>query len=347
MNQDLLTTIATHPGPLCLCTVMKVLGSAPRHAGSKMLVGVEGRLLGSVGGGKGEAMVLAAAQEMLAGGLASRVLDLDFQGLDIEGPHMVCGGTSHILLERLDDRTPYEAALPLLLKGESALLIKRVAEGRTACLNERGAWEGKALTGVDLAVGQDALRRGQSAWLRDANLWLDPLLPREQLLILGGGHVGQALAALAPGLGLRVTVGDDRPEYLDAGRFPEGVSTLGGTFTEIVARFPFNAATLVAIITRGHLADLECVRAVLNRTYRYAGFMGSRRKARLILDQVKAEGFDPEKIAALRAPIGLELGAETPAELAVAIAAELIAARRHPAALALAHAERQARRQTP
>jgi xanthine dehydrogenase accessory factor len=96
-----------------------------------------------------------------------------------------------------------------------------------------------------------------------------------------------------------------------------------------VQDFPFDSATYAVMVTRGHLSDLECVRAVLTRTYRYAGFIGSERKARLLREQLARDGFAQEKIDSLHAPIGLAIKAETPAELAVAILAELVAVRRN------------------
>jgi xanthine dehydrogenase accessory factor len=222
-----------------------------------------------------------------------------------------------------------------------------VATGETALMDGHGAWVEGSLQGVDLPSARRALASGHPVLVEEAGLLYDPLLPEEKLLILGGGHVGRALAALAPGLGFQVTVGDDRPAFLEPGRFPPGVATLGGTYADIVAGFPFDPSTFVVIVTRGHLSDLECVRAVLPRPHRYAGLMGSLRKTRLVLEQVAADGFDPGKVEALRAPIGLEIGAETPEELAVAIAAELIAARRQSDCLEAVHGARKARRQVP
>lgn len=343
---QILQAIAADPTERVLCTVMRVKGSAPRHAGAKMLVGRAGRLLGSIGGGRGEALVLAACLDALASG-QSRALELDMQGLEIEGPAMVCGGTSRILVEPLGAPAPYRTALELLRKGQSALLVKRLKTGETALLDGNGEWAEGSLTGIDLQSARHALQSGRPVLAEEQGLLYDPLLPQEKLLILGGGHVGCALAALAPGLGFQVTVGDDRPDFLAPGRFPAAVATLGGTYTDIVATFPFDASTFVVIVTRGHLNDLECVRAVLPRPYRYAGFMGSQRKTQLVLDQVAKEALDPLKLTALRAPIGLEIGAETPEELAVAIAAELIAARRASACLEIVHGARQARRQAP
>jgi xanthine dehydrogenase accessory factor len=174
-----------------------------------------------------------------------------------------------------------------------------------------------------------ALADGRPWYDEAAGTFCDPLLPEEKLLILGGGHVAKALAGMAPALGFTVTVVDDRPEFIRQDRFPEGVRALQSAFEPAVAEFPFDAATCAVIMTRGHLLDLACVRAVLKRPYRYAGFMGSARKTRLILEQLEKDGCDPARVAALWAPIGLDIGAETPAELAVAILAELVAVRRN------------------
>jgi xanthine dehydrogenase accessory factor len=316
MLLDLVRTIATHPGDLALCTVLQVRGSAPRHAGARMLVGPEGRVLGSVGGGRGEALAIAAALEALQGAPA-RILEIEMQGTDAQGPDMVCGGSSRILVEPLQERAPYRDALECLLRGETALLVKHLPT--SAC---------RTATDMNAEGARQALASGLPVLDEAAGILYDPLPPREKLLICGAGHVGQALAPLAAGLGFQVTVADDRPAFLAPDLFPPGVATLAGPYPDLLAAFPFDPATYVVIVTRSHLCDLACVRGVLGKPYRYAGFMGSRRKTGLILDQVGTEGFDPGEIRGLHAPIGLRIGAETPPELAVAIAGELIAVRR-------------------
>lgn len=345
MSLEIVRALAAAREPRVLCTVLKVKGSAPRHAGSMLLAGPEGLLMGSVGGGRGESMVLAACGERL-GGSAPATLEIDMQGMEAEGPAMVCGGTSRILVEPLRDPAPYRAALDRLERGERIVLVKRLDSGEVGVVDAAGAWIHGRVAGADPALAAQALASGHPVLAEAEGIFFDPVLPREKLLILGGGHVGRALAALAPGLGFQVTVGDDRPEYLAPERFPVGMPTLGGTFTEIVARYDFDPSTYVVIVTRGHLCDLECVRAVLGRPYRYAGFMGSARKTRLVLAQVASEGFDARKVEALCAPIGLEIGAETPEELAVAIAGELIAVRRDGAWIQARVPARKARRGT-
>jgi xanthine dehydrogenase accessory factor len=153
-------------------------------------------------------------------------------------------------------------------------------------------------------------------------------LPPERLVIFGAGHVGAALAAIAPGLGFATTVVDDRPELLDAARFPAGV-TLSRSGSEFSGPLPeMDASTYVAVITRCHRTDLAALRRVLVAPVRYLGMIGSRRKVRVVRERLRSEGFSEERIDALRAPIGLSIGACTPAEIAVSIAGELIQIRR-------------------
>jgi xanthine dehydrogenase accessory factor len=341
MSLEILQTIASGRPDLALCTVIQVKGSAPRHVGSKMLSGPEGLIAGSVGGGRGEAATLAACVEAIDTRRPA-VLQIEMQGMEAEGPDMVCGGFSRILVEPLSTPAPYRAALGLVVTGERALLVKSVETGETAVLDASGRWVFGELGELDREKALRALESGHATLVDEAGLFFDPVLPREKLLILGGGHVGRALAAITPGLGFAVTVGDERREFLEPERFPAGVETRLGSFTEIVASFPFDLSTYVVIVTRGHLCDLECVRAVLGKPYRYAGFMGSRRKTRLVLEQVLADGFDRAKVDGLYAPIGQEIGAETPEELAVSLAGELIAVRHGAECLA---AQRMARRE--
>lgn len=334
MSFEIVKAIADGRDPVALVTVVSVQGSAPRHAGSRMLVlGTAERhpYRGTVGGGKGEASAIAAALDSLRERKA-RLLSIEFQGTLVEGQDMICGGTSQLLVEPILDREPYRIAGERLARGERVLMAKTVAADGSvdvAVRDDRGA----ALRGsvpVSLSgEAQRALDTATPAYRPEQNVFFDPLVPDEKLLILGGGYVGQALAWHAARLDFTVSVGDDRPEFSAAGRFPPATQTLSGTYTGIVEGFPFDSSTYVAMVTRGHLTDLECARAVLKKPYRYAGFIGSARKAMLLRGQLAADGLDPRKVDGLHAPIGLDVGAETPEELAISILAEIVAVRRN------------------
>jgi len=341
--------------PLALVTVLATKGSAPRHPGSKMLVAAEDEFSGTIGGGKGELIALRSAAEAI-GKKASTVIEVEMLGAEATGPSMICGGTNRMLVEYLGEadsfRAPYRAALELMSSGRRALLARRITRSlrdsevsvSLSVLNEAGEIVCGSGEGIDAKKAAAALSKGQALLDEEKAVFYDPLCPEEKLLILGAGHVGRALAAAALPLGFKITVADDRPDFVFEGRFAKGIETIQGDFKDIIGRFPFDPATYAIITTHGHLYDLECARAVLARPYRYAGMIGSARKTRLILEQAKADGLDPAKVEALCAPIGLDIAAETPEEIAISILAEMLAFRRRAACLPRLAEERKARR---
>jgi xanthine dehydrogenase accessory factor len=157
--------------------------------------------------------------------------------------------------------------------------------------------------------------------------------PPARLVIFGAGHVGAALARLAPGLGFHVTVVDDRPRELAA--LPDGVDRVQAPpdFAGGLPEIP--PGGFVAVVTRCHRTDLQAVRHALSGSAAYVGLIGSRRKVATLRARAAEAGVSPEALASLKAPIGLPIAAETPEEIAVSIAAELIAVRRGAAAPAL------------
>jgi xanthine dehydrogenase accessory factor len=177
-------------------------------------------------------------------------------------------------------------------------------------------------------------------------LLYSPVEPMERLLILGGGHVSLALARVAVGLSFRVSVVDPRPEFSNPARFPPEVECSTSGYAEAIELFPFGALTYAVVVSPGHLGDIECARAILRKEYRYAGLIGSRRKSRMLMDELIAEGFHGPKVESLSMPIGLALGAETPEEIAIAIAAELIAVRHSAPSLGWIDAERKRLRES-
>jgi xanthine dehydrogenase accessory factor len=168
--------------------------------------------------------------------------------------------------------------------------------------------------------------------------------PPACLFVFGGGHVGREVARQGSRLGFEVTVVDDRPEYLEAGRYPAGVRRLRveHDFSAGLPGIPPGA--FVAVVTRCHKTDLAVVRHAVGRGAAYVGLIGSRRKIATVLKRAEELGAPREALAELRGPIGLAIGAETPEEIAVSIAAEMIAVRRNaPAAQAARAARRSAR----
>ncbi len=166
----------------------------------------------------------------------------------------------------------------------------------------------------------------------DAQFLFELIQSEQRLVICGAGHVGAALARLAALLGYRVMLIDDRKDFLGRASFPdENIElVLAKSWTEAVAQAVGNGrAVSVAIVTRGHSEDEQCLRAVLTTCEPdYTGLIGSRRRTRIVLERLREAGISAEQLAKVHAPIGLDIGAVTPEEVALAILAEIVASRR-------------------
>ncbi|TMB95740.1 MAG: hypothetical protein E6J42_10150, partial [Chloroflexi bacterium] len=149
-----------------------------------------------------------------------------------------------------------------------------------------------------------------------------------RLLIIGGGHIGKALAVIGNLCGFSVEVVDDRPEYANAERFPEADRITRGRFDEVLADYPIDRNTHIVCVTRGHKHDETSLRLVADTPAAFVGMIGSRRRSAAVLQHLREEGVEPSALDRVRTPIGLDIGAETPEEIAVAIMAEIILLRR-------------------
>ena len=355
MSYEVLKAIAEKSGS-ALVVVVAVRGSAPRHAGSKMAVLPDGTIVGTVGGGILESRALERAKGCIATGISGR-LEVELTGTDAHGTTPVCGGVADLWIDYVADTRPFNAAISRLDEGQTVVLVSarggagpggaaadRPNPGCVAVFDSKGALvEGQA-NSADAVEAARAAASG-TAVLDDAvGRFYDPILPPERLLVLGGGHVGRAVAGFAVGLGFDVTIADDRPGFSDPARFPGNVKTLQGRYPDIIDRFPFGPSTYVLVVTPGHLGDLDCTRAVLKKDYRYLGLIGSRRKVRMVMATLVAEGHDRKRVDALYSPVGVDIGAETPEEIAVSILAEMIAVRHDSPVLAAMEIDRKRRR---
>ena len=156
---------------------------------------------------------------------------------------------------------------------------------------------------------------------------VDPLQPDPHLYIIGAGHVGYELGRIAPAAGFRLHVVDDREKFASADRFP-GAELIVDSIPDWLHRADIPPAAFVVVVTRGHQHDLDAMRSLAARDQRYLGLIGSRAKVARIYDALVAEGMPIECLERVHAPVGFDIGAVTPAEIAVSILAELIAIRR-------------------
>ena len=294
-------------GETCaLATVVQTEGSSPAQAAMKMLVGADGRLAGTVGGGHVEATVEAAAQEALITGRAQVLgFELDDDLADEGG--LICGGTVKILVERVAPPAGWAAeAAEIARGGRRGALLARIGEGV-----ERS-----------LVKDDDA-----SPYLDDENprladdLFIEPIF-QPRCIILGAGHVGRAVAGMARTVGFRIVIVEDRPEQAERA---EADQVVCAELTEGFSGLEPGPDDFVVVMTRGHGLDLRCVRAALLSPARYVGMLASRKKTATIRAALAADGVEAER---LHAPVGLDLGAVSAREIAVSVVAQLIKVRR-------------------
>ncbi|MBW2130402.1 MAG: XdhC family protein [Deltaproteobacteria bacterium] len=333
-----------------LATLVRLRGSAPRGIGTQCLVLEDGSLEGTIGGGLLEARVLQEASKVIATRSPLR-LAFVLQGKDVAQSGMICGGEADVFLEPLQPGNAqtlavFRRAVEVLDEGGSGLMA--------LLLDERG-WESGAhprmfleangrITGsfpgfedlakrcTDAASGLFEKGRAGILSLEDregqkAEVFLEPLRFAPSLYVFGGGHVARQLVPLAAKVGFRVMVVDDRPDFTDPLDFPGVCDTRCLPFEGALGKLEVGNGDYVVIVTRGHLHDKRVLEQALKTPAAYIGMIGSRRKVSLIFDKLREEGFGEADIKRVHAPIGLDIGAETPEEIAVSIVAELIKVR--------------------
>ncbi|MDD4159586.1 MAG: XdhC family protein [Synergistaceae bacterium] len=176
-------------------------------------------------------------------------------------------------------------------------------------------------------ISLKALRSGrlQFAIADDGCIYMsEPYFPGSRLVILGGGHIAKPLADFSSKCGFSVYVTDDRPSFANIRRFPDAKKVICESFDRCFSLLNINSSSFVVIITRGHRHDIECLRQILNYQTAYTGMIGSKRRVAAVKKQLINEGFSEEKLNTVKAPIGLDIGAITPEEIAVSILSEAI-----------------------
>jgi xanthine dehydrogenase accessory factor len=292
---------ATGSGALAL--IVERRGSAPRGVGAMLLLRPDGNCSGTVGGGSLEQQVVEALQQIQQDGQA---YIRSFQ-LVPEQDGMPCGGSVTVLLAKLSRH-----AVPSFVAAVASL-----EAGRGHSLQVGLTDSGQACWSFDLPL-HDAVQR-----------YSIPLQPTPRLLICGAGHIGQTLAPMAVTAGFKVSVLDDRPELLNANRFSAPVETIMITeFQGCLQHQQITPVTFVLIATYDHLHDQVVLQQALASVAGYIGMVGSRRKREELFGQLRAAGIDDSDLDRVFCPVGLPIGAETPAEIAVSILAEMIAFRR-------------------
>ena len=176
-----------------------------------------------------------------------------------------------------------------------------------------------------------ALETGNLQYVKDSEnetYLIEPYFPEPRLIILGGGHIAKPLAEFGSKAGFSVTVIDDRPSFANANRFPTAEKIICESFDHCFDFISLNKSAYVVIVTRGHRHDMDCLRQVLKHNTAYVGMIGSKRRVKSVMEQMASEGYPQEKLNKVNAPIGFEIGAVTPEEIAFSIISQVISYRR-------------------
>jgi xanthine dehydrogenase accessory factor len=324
---------------LILCQVVETRGSTPQKAGALMAVDTGGSQVGTLGGGCVENEVKQTAIRQLGSAgamLQSFVLDHDYAWAD----GLICGGKMVIVTEALRGPEPlaYFRALHRLLEAgqgfteavvvhpervEGSPVGRRFLFGPDAAL--QASWPaGSVPDGIETRIMPLTDRPRPSV---HGGIAMLPTLPRIRLVIIGAGHVGQAVASLAAQADFDTWVIDDRAQYANPERFPSAERILVGPIEEVLASLEVTPNTYALIVTRGHGHDQEALYHLAPTPASYVGLIGSRRKIRLIFEGLREAGITEAVLERVAAPVGLDIGSQTVTEIAISIVAEIISRR--------------------
>jgi xanthine dehydrogenase accessory factor len=325
---------------LVVATIVSRTGSAPRGAGSRMVVRRDGAIAGTIGGGVLEARVQRLAAEVFGHGHAV-LKNYRLNAADASQMGLVCGGEVQVLVQWLDASRPgnlelYRDIVAALDTSQPAWLITALplALDTPGAVFQSFRRDGGAMVGdldhrvVLYLTAQAGPGRAEVLFHQGKPYLLESLCHRGTLYIFGAGHVAQSLAPLATLVGFRTIILDDRREFANRERFPSAAEVIVlDSFQQALEGLPINPDSYLVVVTRGHAYDQTVLGQALSTPAGYIGMIGSRRKRDGIYAALGQVGFSRQDFDRVFSPIGLEIQAETPEEIAVSIVAELIRVR--------------------
>jgi len=333
-----------------VATVVRTHGSTPQVPGATLVLG-DGEdvraAVGTLGGGCVEADAVDAALQVITTGVPSlRAYELTEDLAWNTG--LVCGGTMWILVQRddhafaFDDIDVLSEVTDASAGGAPIAIVTRLhkEDGGLALAGRLAVRADGTRLGSLGHADQDAeavgaalaqLPHGTARLVKqgiDHDVLIEAIASRPRIIVAGGGHVALAIARQATALDYDVTIVEDRPEFATGERFP-GATVLQGDVPSTLGALTYAWNSFIVIATRGHKLDADCVLQAVHTNARYIGLLGSRRKTVLIEQMLRDEGIGEDRIAAIRAPVGLDLGGRTPAEIALSVMAEITQIRYH------------------
>ena len=347
-----LDELRRHERRVAMATLVSTKGTTPRREGAKMWVGEGGRILGSVTiGGCVDARVLEESDKVLSDS-APRLLTMSLGDADAWEIGLTCGGTVELLIEPVElDGVPhpiaaaYDVVRAEAVAGRRSVLVAPLhgdgSNGTSECarlvVRENGESSG---TLGDPALDRAAVERALDVMLRatsrtevvDASgtrerLFFELHGPATTLLIFGAGQVAIPLVRLAKVLGWHTVVVDGRERFATRERFPDADDIRVGLLADIAAELKYDASTFVILVAHDYKFEVPVLRVVLERDPAYIGLLGNRSRGAAVLRFLAEEGIGAEQLARVHVPIGLDIGARTPPEIALSVLAEALAVR--------------------
>ena len=328
---------------MVVATVIRTKGSTPQKPGSKLLVRKDGTGVGTLGGGCVEGDIWFAASELMKRGGSSEYREYELNEELAAEDGLICGGTMYFLIDPVykpEEYLDFAKEIDLAYQGGEPVALAsliRPGEGNESGIGAKFFMRGDGSTVGTLATpeldesavtkGKELMVHGKNEYViteSGAEYFIEAYTTPPQLVLCGGGHVSNAIAPLAKSLGFLVFVTDDRAEFANADRFPMADTIVVKTPEEAFPELPINPNTFIIVATRGHRFDNVALAAAAKTSAKYVGLLGSRRKIILIYEGLMEQGIPKERIEELRAPIGLDIHARTPEEIAVSIMAELL-----------------------
>ena len=314
---------------VALCSILASSGSAPRGAGAKMAVFEDSSTLGTIGGGAVERLSGLRALEAMKSG-KNELGSYALHPSDVNDIGMICGGNVTVYFQYFDPadengRALLQGILELLRGDDDSWLVYRMDGG---CVSAMGTFdEAHGLRFTD-CITPEALRPMllSNAFTKkgDPGYYIEPLTQAGHAYIFGGGHVGTALAPVLASVGFRVVVYDNRPDFAKPDHYPSAEQVILGDYLDIGTHLTLTENDYVCIMTPGHQADREVLLQALRSPATYIGCIGSRHKIAATNAYLMANGIPEADLSRVHAPIGLEIYGQTPAEIAVSVAAEMI-----------------------
>jgi len=319
---------------VALATVVQTGGSTPRPIGAKMIVNARGEFAGSMSGGCVEGAVIEEAQRVLTTG-KPKLLRYGIADETAWDVGLSCGGMIEVWLEV--GPIDWLDAIKRAIEADALCAAATIVSGAHAGAKMLAYPDGHALgdlgdVELGAAVARDAqalmqAERSENRAYRGVQVFIDVFAPKPKLVIFGGVHTAIPLTQFAQALGFRVTIVDGRARFANRERFPTADEIIVAWPDEAIAQMPIDASTYIAILTHDPKFDIPALKALSPTQPRYIGSMGSRETRAQHFAELRAAGVSEEFLARVHGPIGLDLGARTPEEMALAIVAEIVAVR--------------------